>query len=45
MSITCNPNGTLTVSTIHKGQYVKRIYIFYSRSQAKRDFREYLKTL
>lgn len=34
-------NGTL-LSTIHKGQYFKKLYIGYTLKEAKRDFRHFV---
>lgn len=35
-------NGTL-LSTIHKGQYHKKLYIGYALKEAKRDFRKFVR--
>jgi len=34
------PSGSLLLSTIHKGQYVKHVYMGYSERDAKKEFRK-----
>jgi hypothetical protein len=45
MSITINQNGSITLSDIIKGQLINKTFYFYTLSQAKKEFKEYLKTL
>lgn len=42
ITVTRQHNGTL-LSTIHKGQYFKKLYIGYSLKEAKRDFRQFVR--
>ena len=44
MPITMTPqrNGLL-LSIIYKGQYYKKLYLGYTRAEAKQDFKEYVK--
>jgi len=40
-----NYNGILTLSTVVGNQYIKQRYIFYSKTQAYKMFRQYIKQL
>jgi hypothetical protein len=43
MTITKNYNGSITITDIKNNQYHKQIYFFYSMTEAKRNFKQYLK--
>ena len=43
-TITHNTNGTITISTVHKGYRVHQLYIGYTEKQAERLFYKWLKT-
>lgn len=38
-------NGFITISTIYKGCYVKRKYLYYTKKDAIKLFKAYLKSL
>ena len=40
-----NYNGILTLSTVVDNQYIKQRYLFYSKRQAYKEFRQYIKQL
>jgi hypothetical protein len=42
ITVTRQHNGTL-LSTIHNGQYFKKLYIGYSLKDAKREFRQFVR--
>ena len=43
ITVTRQHNGTL-LSTIHNGQYHKKLYIGYTLKEAKRDFRKFVRS-
>ena len=43
MTIERQHNGSLLISDIVNGYYVKKVYYFYSKKEAMKLFREYLK--
>jgi len=43
ITVTRQHNGTL-LSTIHNGQYRKKLYIGYSLKEAKREFRQFVRS-
>ena len=45
MIVERNYNGSITISDIVNNQRVKKIYIDFTMKEAKRLFKEYLKTL
>ncbi len=38
-------NGSLQLSTIKNGYYISRVYYYYTTAQAKKLFKEELKTI
>lgn len=40
-----NYNGILTLSTVVNNQYIKQRYLFYSKRQAYKEFRQYIKQI
>ncbi len=42
--VNSNNNGSIVISTIHKGYRVKQTYYGYTLREAKRQFRVWLKT-
>lgn len=45
MTIEMNTRGGYVISTIHKGQYIRRTYYGYTKREAMRLFREYVREL
>lgn len=45
MTISRTYNGYIKIETIHNGQLITKKYMYYTISQAKKAFKEYLKTL
>jgi hypothetical protein len=43
MTIERQHNGSLLISDIVNGYYVKKVYYFYSKKEAMKLFREYIK--
>jgi hypothetical protein len=43
MTVERQNNGSLLISDIVNGYYVKKVYYFYSKKEAMKLFREYIK--
>jgi hypothetical protein len=43
MTVERQSNGSLLISDIVNGYYVKKVYYFYSKKEAMKLFREYIK--
>ena len=43
MTIEKQSNGSLLISDIVNGYYVKKVYYFYSKKEAMKLFKEYIK--
>lgn len=45
MIIEKQPNGSLLITDIINEQFIKKVYYFTSRKDAKRDFKQYAKQI
>ena len=45
MTVTKNVNGTITISDIVNGYMIKKVYIFFTITEAKKAFKQYIKTI
>ena len=45
MIVQYNSNGSITISDVIKGQYLKKIYFDYSEAEAKKMFTDYINQL
>jgi hypothetical protein len=45
MIVTKNENGTIAISDIVNGYRIQKVYIFFTVTEAKKAFKQYIKTI